>query len=110
MLYDIPAQENGYATSIRHWSIKEVIYGDSEHPTQHLVGYILEEGSGRVTSAIQSFDPENLIIQTRSGNQYLLDGESGWNKHAEYVWGRWKSINDARDEQDVTEQYLKQIS
>ncbi|BCG63319.1 MAG: hypothetical protein methR_P1021 [Methyloprofundus sp.] len=110
MLYGIPAQENGYATSIMNWSIKEVIYGENEHPTQHLVGYIPYESAGRVTSDIQYFDPEAMIIHTRSGNQYLLKGEPGRHKDAEYVWSRWKSFNDAENEQDVTEQYLKQMS
>jgi len=64
MIYSIPKPISGTcAVPISLWSIKEVIIEHNEPCTQHLVGFIRQEGAGRVTSAIQSFDPEARIIK-----------------------------------------------
>ncbi len=106
MIHGIPEpDEDDFATAIVAWSIKEVIYGDNTEPTRHLVGYADREG--RVPSAIQSFDAETRVIETRSGRQYKLHGKPGDHPDARYVWQRWKKINDAQDELDITDEYLE---
>jgi hypothetical protein len=106
MIYGIPKPQPGdYATAIARWSIKEVIWGDNELPTHHLIGFVLQEDAGRASTAIQSFDKEKRLIETQSGRLYQLIGEPGQDSDADYVWSAWKMRNDARDEKDVTEQY-----
>jgi hypothetical protein len=77
MIYNIPKPENGVATVIARWSIKEVICGANELPTHHLIGFVLQESAGRASTAIQTFDRENGVIQTQSGRLYQLAGEPG---------------------------------
>ncbi|WP_340123727.1 hypothetical protein [Methylobacter svalbardensis] len=107
MIYGIPDPEDDFAVAIAAWSIKEVIYGENTEPTRHLVGYILQDSEGRASSAIQSFDKENRLIETRSGRLYKLHGKPGDHPDARYVWQRWKGFNNVQDEKDVTDEYLK---
>jgi hypothetical protein len=105
MIYSIPDPEPGTVTAIASWSIKEVVWGDNELPTRHLIGFVRQEGAGRATSAVQSFDKEHRLIQTQSGRLYQLIGEPGQDGDAEYVWKRWRNFNGAQDEKDVTHEY-----
>lgn len=105
MIYSIPKPEKGTVTVITRWSIKEVVFGINESPTRHLIGFVRQESAGRTTSAIQSFDKENLLIQTRSGRLYQLTDGPGQDVDADYVWGQWKIFNGVRDEIDVTHEY-----
>ncbi|WP_020160022.1 hypothetical protein [Methylobacter marinus] len=105
MLYSIPKPETDVPTAIAAWSIKAVIYDDHEQSTHHLIGYVRQERAGRVSSAIQSFDQDQRLIQTQSGRWYQLHGCPGEHPDAEYVWQHWKNFHTARDEQDVTNQY-----
>lgn len=106
MIYSIPEPKNDIAVVISLWCVKEIIFGNNDQRTQHLLGYIQEENAGRVTSAIQCFDQEKMIIKTSSGRVYQLYGEPSTHDDALYVWENWKNDNDARDELDVTHQYL----
>ena len=87
------------------WSVHEVSLSNLPDKTHHLVGYIVRQGLGRVSSAIQAFDREQMRIKTRSGRIYHLQGQPGFNPDAEYVWAHWKAINEATDEVNVTSQY-----
>lgn len=90
---------------IMHWSIKEVLSSFETEKTHHLVGYILWQRCGRVTSKIQAFDRSKMLVKTDSGRIYSLQGAPGSHPDADYVWRRWKVINDAQDEVDVTNHY-----
>lgn len=105
MIYSIPNPEKGTVTVIERWSIKEVVWGANELPSHHLIGFVRQESAGRTTSAIQSFDKENLLIQTQSGRLYQLMDGPGQDGDADYVWEQWKSYNGARAEKDVTSEY-----
>lgn len=105
MIYSLPSPEQGTITAIASWSIKEVNWGANELPTRHLIGFVLQENAGRTTSAIQTFDKENRLIQTQSGRLYQLMDGPGQDGDAEYVWKQWKNFNGARHEKDVTDQY-----
>ncbi len=106
MIYGIEKPEPGDdAVIIALWSIKEIIYGDNKEPTHHLIGFMPQDSTGRVSSAIQFFDSERRVIQTNSGRLYKLYGLPGSHPNADHVWGLWKSFNKARDERDVTLDY-----
>lgn len=91
--------------TIVFWSVREVIFGSGTDRSRHLVGYVPRKGTGRVSSAIQQFDPKSMTVKTRSGRVYHLKGHPGFHDEAEYVWSHWKSFNGAKDETDVTNQY-----
>jgi hypothetical protein len=91
--------------SISQWSVHEVSYGESNDKTHHLVGYIARQRLGRVSSAIQAFDRNKMLIRTSSGRIYHLEGQPGFNADADYVWAHWKEINIAKDDVNVTSQY-----
>jgi hypothetical protein len=107
MIYGIekPEPDDDFAVAIALWSIKEVVYGDNNEPTHHLVGFIPQDSDGRASSAIQSFDKEKMIIETSSGRLYKLHGRPGSHADARFVWSRWKDFNNARNERDVTDEY-----
>ena len=80
------------------WSIYEVPNKDGE-PTYHFVGVNLTEGGeGRVSSAIQTFDPRTMTGVTASGRAYFLVGDGGTSMDAMYVWSAWKRINKVEGE------------
>lgn len=83
------------------WRIMETPEG-----TRHFVGYNENWREGRVSSAIQAFDPVTLVGRTRSGRIYQLRGASGYNSDAEYVWAQWCYINKVTESVDVSERAL----
>ncbi len=93
--------------SISEWSVHEVSSNDRSDKTQHLVGFIASRGSGRVTSAIQSFDRDRMCIKTNSGRLYHLEGQPGSHPDVDYVWSHWKKLNDIQEELDVTSRYWR---
>ncbi|QPK62560.1 hypothetical protein IVG45_17150 [Methylomonas sp. LL1] len=92
--------------NIIHWSVREVKISCETEKTHHLVGYIPWQYSGRVSSKIETFDRENMLVKTGSGRIYHLKGEPGMTRDGDYVWDRWAMINDAKNEVDVTDQYF----
>jgi ATP-dependent Lon protease len=92
-------------TVITRWSVREARFDDPNDQSRHVVGYVARQGTGRVTSAIQSFDRDHQRITTSSGRVYQLEGPPGFDPDAEYVWAQWKALNHVRDETDVTQEY-----
>jgi hypothetical protein len=76
---------------------------ETEKGERHFVGYNLTEHEGRVSSAIQAFDPDTMTGITSSGRVYQLIGNSGFDQDALYTWNRWKKINKVVTDIDVTE-------
>lgn len=78
------------------WTIYRIDTIDGKGTEDHLVCSLTPRsigGKGRVTSAIQSFNKDTKTITTRSGRQYELVGEPGFDGDADYVWGVWKRRN-----------------
>jgi hypothetical protein len=87
---------------LRDWSVYEC----KGAGTRHFVGYNMTECEGRVSSAIQQFDPATRRGVTESGRVYELVGQPGHDADADYVWQRWLTINHETDWNDVTEDVL----
>lgn len=87
------------------WRIMETPEG-----TRHFVGYNENWREGRVSSAIQEFDPVARVGRTRSGRIYQLHGASGYNSDADYVWAQWCRINRVPESVDATERALCEAS
>ncbi len=74
---------------LTRWSVMEL----ADTNTRHFVGFKADEGQGRVSSPIQTFDREAMTGVTRSGRIYKLEGPRGQHPDADYVWRIWKHVS-----------------
>jgi hypothetical protein len=79
------------------WRILETDSGE-----RHLVGAREDDFTGRVSTAITTFDPSRMMAMTQSGRTYQLRGAPGYNADAQYVWERWCAVNGVQKSNDVT--------
>lgn len=100
-IWSVASIEERPVVTLRDWMVYETQTGE-----RHFVGLCLESGSGRVSSAIRTFDLETRAGKTRSGRQYVLWKRPGYNKHAQYVWGAWMAINGVTESRDVSAEYM----
>lgn len=75
---------------------------ETELKERHFAGYCPETHKGRVSSAVQSFDPTTRLAVTRSGRVYELVGPPSQDLDALYVWGVWSGKNNVESYTDVT--------
>lgn len=75
---------------------------ETERGERHFIGWNLTEREGRVSSAIEIYDPTTQRGRTRSGRIYQLVGSSAYSADAMYVWRRWCVINEVQQARDVT--------
>jgi hypothetical protein len=80
------------------WQIYEIV----PQNTRHFVGLKADDHTGRVSSAIETFDARALQGTTQSGRRYTLVGKSGHHGDAQYVWDRWCRINGVENYVAVT--------
>jgi len=90
-------------TSLYQWMVYTVELPGMEGNTIHFVGWTGWEG--RVSSAIQAYDPTTKEGVSRSGRIYKLEGHSGYNSDAVYVWATWKQMNAVQKWNNVTDDY-----
>jgi hypothetical protein len=79
---------------------------ETDRGTRHLVGAREDDFTGRVSTAITTFDPSGAMATTSSGRVYQLRGEPAYNADAEYVWQQWCAVNGIRNSRDVTQHLL----
>lgn len=65
--------------------------------------------SGRVSSAVVTFDVDSLRGVTRSGRVYQLHGVPGVDRDAAYLWGCWASGEEEPTWPDVTAAILSAL-
>lgn len=82
----------------------------SDRDENHFVGYCEENLEGRVSSAIQQFDPLTMRGVTQSGRVYELSGAPGFDSDALYVWDTWLRINRVPFCTDITDEVLSELS
>jgi len=87
-------------THIARWRVLETNKG-----SRHLVGWAIEDSSGRVSSALQTFDVEKGEGRTSSGRIYRLTGSTDHDGDAQYVWARWCELNSVTSFRDVSAEY-----
>ncbi|SPA09790.1 conserved hypothetical protein [Cupriavidus taiwanensis] len=86
--------------TLQRWRVYE-----TDHGEHHFVGYCIENGAGRVSSAITSFDAKSRAGITRSGRRYVLSGEPSFDGDAEHVWSFWSLCNGVTVARDVSGKY-----
>ena len=103
-LWNVESVESQPKVELMDWQVQEVLGSHSETKTRHFIGR-LSDGSGRVSSAIQSYDPETREGVTKSGRVYKLVRDSGLSIQAAYVWASWVGINAVTESKDVSDEY-----
>lgn len=69
----------------------------------HLMGYCLEHGQGRTTTALIAGNAYDRRCVTVSGRQYTLKGPSGRDPDAQWVWSQFLGLTGLTAEVDVSE-------
>ncbi|WP_341326832.1 hypothetical protein [Methylotuvimicrobium sp. KM2] len=109
MIYKVEPPQDGEYAEVCDWTIRAVVCrlpeNLMEEVTHHVVGLNRATGRGRVSTAIEAFDPATMTLSTRSGRHYHLVGQPGLHVFAEYVWQYWRALNQAVHERDVTADY-----
>ncbi len=101
-VHRVPGTDIEPEITLTHWRIYEA----DDNKGRHLVGWHVDGREGRVSSAIQSFDPATKMVVTRSGRVYHLQGEPGTNNDAEHVWSVFRFGNGIDAFTDVTQDYV----
>ncbi len=87
---------------VQDWEIHEVQLPGRVERTRHVVGLTGWHREGVVSSVIAALDTDTHRVTTESGRVYKLGTRTGGNLDSEYVWNRWRHLNDATDDQNVT--------
>jgi hypothetical protein len=82
-IYQAGPDGEGEEVFLACWSIRQSDIGG-----RHFLGFNVAEHDGRVSTPIVSFDPRTRTGVTASGRKYHLLGKAGFDKDADYVWGR----------------------
>ncbi len=91
-------------TVMTEWRLFQIIGPDGRR-TRHLVGCANWEG--RVSSPLVALDLQTLVARTQSGRIYQLEGQSGRDSDADYVFDRWMSAVGCKAVRDVTAPLVK---
>lgn len=86
--WTFPSAAEEPTVTLTHWRILETADGQRQ-----LAGADSRE-TGRVSSAVVSFDRNTLSGSTNSGRTYHLVGKPGTTSTVEYVWQRWLKLDD----------------
>lgn len=84
------------------WRVFQVATG-----SRHFAGENLDKGTGRVSTAVVTYDGSTHRGLTESGRVYELVGPPADEPHADatYVWQAWCVLHEVRAWLDVTHEY-----
>ena len=90
------------SVQLTRWRVHETVRGD-----RHFAEHNVMPGTGRVSTAIVSYDPQVRRGRTASGRVYELVGApaAAADPDAEYVWAAWCVLNRIVGYRDVTDEY-----
>lgn len=91
-------------TAMTRWRLMETTSLDGER-SRHLVGQA--NGEGRVSTDIVKLDVPALRATTKSGRIYELQGPSGYDFDADYVFAFWMRVNSIDRSRDITPALLR---
>lgn len=104
-IWKAPSTDEQPLAVAERWTVMRATFANGD-VSDHVVAYLGDEHSGRVSSAIQSFDPDKHVAVTRSGRQYKLPlDRHGFDPDGLYVWGAWATDNKVRTFKDVGAEY-----
>lgn len=100
MLCAVPSVIDDPCISLTAWTIVEADRGE-----YHLVGDNVATGLGRVSSAIERYDPLLMQFVTSSGRAYLVTNKGPVSSDAWYAWEAWASFNGVQSWREVIDDY-----
>lgn len=103
-VHAIPPVWQEPVTVMTRWRLVQVLWPQGLR-SRHLVGWADDEG--RVCSAIVKLDVVALTAVTQSGRQYVLEGPSGFNADADWVFVRWYRYAGCVAKRDVSRALVK---
>lgn len=89
---------------LQRWRVLEVENQQGE-VQRHFVGYNAQDWEGRVSTAIQQFDPVSGQGVTKSGRTYQLMGKPMYDPDGTWVWEHWSRAQKLTNERDVSGEY-----
>lgn len=89
---------------LQRWRVLEV-ENQQGQVQRHFVGYNAQDWEGRVSTAIQQFDPVSGQGITRSGRTYQLMGKPGYDSDGAWVWVHWSKAQGLTNERDVSREF-----
>jgi ATP-dependent Lon protease len=104
-IFNVESVPSEREVTMIHWSMREVVWGDTNRKSQHVVGFIKQEERWHVSARVEKFDRQAKRVRTSDGRVYQLEGPPGTSDEAEHVWLDWKDQHDVHEESDVTHQY-----
>lgn len=94
MIWTVASVDKQPEILLESWMIAEVESPLWEGKTCHFVGYNLTDREGRVSSAIEVFDPDKKLGITNSGRVYQLSGRPGdGSADGQHVFKSWCRLN-----------------
>jgi hypothetical protein len=96
--------------TMSHWSIWELQLSWLTSRTRHLVGRVVEEGCGKVSSTVVAIDAERRTVTTETGRVYVLQGPPGTDPDAAYTLHGFIRMHGASSETDVTAELVAQLA
>jgi len=105
-LWSTPPVSDQPVIILARWRVVEVLTKNMAIE-RHFIGYNVEDGEGRASTAVEQFDPATGQAKTKSGRIYQLTGEPGYDSDGEWVWQNWARLNHFSDEKDVTAEFWK---
>lgn len=95
---------------IERWSFWELQLAWLPERTRHLVGFVSEELSGRVSSSIKAMDAVSRTVTTESSRTFVLAGPPGVDPDAVYVMSILRRLGAVRDERNVTAEVVAALA
>jgi len=86
---------------LERWRVLEVDNQQGQ-VQRHFVGFNVEDCEGRVSTAIQQFDPVTGQGVTKSGRTYKLIGNPGYDSDGAWVWAYWSRVHKLANERDLS--------
>ena len=95
---------------IARWSFWELQLAWTPERTRHLVGLVVAQQVGRVSSAIASIDANSRTVTTETGRTFVLEGPPGVDPDAAYVLSMLRRLGAVAAERNVTTDLLTELA
>lgn len=95
---------------IAQWSIWELQLAWTPERTRHLVGLVVAQQVGRVTSTIAGIDASSRTVTTETGRTFVLEGPPGVDPDAAYVLSMLRRLGAIAGERNVTADLLMELA
>lgn len=90
----------------RAWEVQVPVYNA---PSWHLVGYLPDEKSAKVSSALAYVHLDAAEVSTKTGKTYVIEAAPGIDANATHLWENWRREHSAVVLREVTTDVLAHL-